>query len=126
MPAMFTYPLGSGCVLVTSWYGDYAYANGQASNDEDLLIRDMVDWAQSQSIACFTSASSFDSPAFQNVTLTIPVTNQGKSPSTQAQFVLYNPDGEATLQKTVTSASRPARRRQRSSPFRLKSGSQPA
>ena len=102
MPAMFTYALGQGRVLVTSWYGDYAYAAEQISDDEKLLVRDMVDWAQSKSIPGFSSASSFDSSTFQDVTLTIPVINQGKNPSTQVQFILYNPDGEAKIQKTTS------------------------
>ena len=45
-PSMFMYPYGSGKVVVSSLYTDWAYGHSQASTDEIALVRDMISWAK--------------------------------------------------------------------------------
>lgn len=44
---MLSYNYGSGTVIVSSLYSDWGYSRNQTSNQERILIRDMVTWAKS-------------------------------------------------------------------------------
>ncbi|MBN1981389.1 MAG: VCBS repeat-containing protein [Chitinivibrionales bacterium] len=44
MPAMITYPFGSGRVIATTIFPDWTYGHNQWTEQELLLIRDIVSW----------------------------------------------------------------------------------
>ncbi|MDI6751623.1 MAG: hypothetical protein QME07_02030 [bacterium] len=47
LPSLLLYPFGSGTVIVSSLYSDWGYARNHVSNQERILIRDMIAWAKS-------------------------------------------------------------------------------
>ncbi|MEK9149799.1 MAG: hypothetical protein AAB267_07120, partial [Candidatus Desantisbacteria bacterium] len=47
MPAMLSYPIGSGTVIVSSLYSDWGYAKNHVSGAEKILIRDLITWLKS-------------------------------------------------------------------------------
>ncbi|MEK6645300.1 MAG: N-acetylmuramoyl-L-alanine amidase, partial [Candidatus Firestonebacteria bacterium] len=53
-PSMFMYPYGSGKVIVSSLYTDWAYGHSQASTEEIALVRDMISWAKDTTKAIAT------------------------------------------------------------------------
>jgi len=46
MPAMLMYEYGNGRVIATTAYTDWAYGQGQATQDGKNLVRDMIAWAK--------------------------------------------------------------------------------
>jgi hypothetical protein len=46
MPCMLMYPYGSGRVIVTTLYEDFAYTHGQSTADGTTIVRDMLAWAK--------------------------------------------------------------------------------
>ncbi|MEW6608963.1 MAG: hypothetical protein AB1414_16205, partial [bacterium] len=45
-PAMIMYPYGQGMVIATTMYEDWAYGNGQSTEQGRALIRDIISWAK--------------------------------------------------------------------------------
>ncbi|MEW6609918.1 MAG: hypothetical protein AB1414_21140, partial [bacterium] len=45
-PAMIMYPYGQGLVIATTMYEDWAYGNGQSTEQGRALIRDIISWAK--------------------------------------------------------------------------------
>ena len=48
MPAMISYPYGSGTVIAATLYSDFGISHGLTSNDELLLINDLVSFVENK------------------------------------------------------------------------------
>jgi uncharacterized membrane protein len=81
------YRYGSGYVIATSSCADSAYANGEASEDERRLIRDIVAWAQ------YPIPLAERKPG-ERFTINLPIKNQDDSfTAVGVDIVFYDPDG---------------------------------
>jgi len=86
-PAVLLYPYGSGYVIATSSCADTAYANGEASEDERRLVRDIVAWAQ------YPIPIAERKPG-ESITINLPIKNQDDSfTAVGVDIVFYDPDG---------------------------------
>ncbi len=88
MPELFYYDYGLGKVLVCGLYTDWAYGQGQWSNDEANLIRDIVTWAID------TERPIQEYYAGNEVSLDIPVyyyPDEDTTPANKADIKVLNP-----------------------------------
>jgi thiol-disulfide isomerase/thioredoxin len=114
MPAMLMYEYGDGRVIATTAYTDWAYMKGQASTDEESVIRDLVSWAKEpQEIAEYDVGDTIDIlvdvssfyPAIPGadytphvpgdlVTVPIEATNSGSEPADHVTYIVITPKYE--------------------------------
>ncbi|MFZ5570715.1 MAG: PQQ-binding-like beta-propeller repeat protein [Thermodesulfobacteriota bacterium] len=87
MPCMLLYPYGEGHVIATSMYEDWAFANGQATEDGRRIIRDMLRWALEP--AELPEARPGDAMA-----LSVELTNHTDEAVAFVTFSLRNPDNQ--------------------------------
>jgi hypothetical protein len=86
-PTLLLYPYGSGYVITTSAHTDTAYGNGEASEDERRLIRDIVAWAQ------YPIPLAERKPG-ESITIDLPIKNRHDSfTAVGVDIVFYDPDG---------------------------------
>ncbi len=52
MPTMLIYKYGKGYVIATSFYSPYAYKNKELNLDEELLFKNILDWAKYKVLNC--------------------------------------------------------------------------
>lgn len=89
-PALLSYPLGTGRVIISTYYSDFAYSHSQLNDDERRFLRDLLSW-----ITAPNSAIPEVKPG-QALQLTVPVTaislaDQG--PADHIRIFLRDPDG---------------------------------
>ncbi|MEK9150424.1 MAG: hypothetical protein AAB267_10330, partial [Candidatus Desantisbacteria bacterium] len=46
LPSMIMYPYGKGWVVATTIYADWGFTYDQSTNDETILVRDLLAWAR--------------------------------------------------------------------------------
>jgi hypothetical protein len=93
-PALIIYPYGNGYVIAGTSFTDWAYATGQASEEERRLIRDIVTWAKSP-------ATLTEIKPGETATVNLIVANHDESATaTAAEIELYDPDRKEVKLRT--------------------------
>jgi len=123
MPAMLMYKYGDGHVIATTAYTDWAYMKGQASTDEENLVRDMISWAKEpQQIAEYGLGDTIDTlvvvssfypelpgadhtPYVPGDLVTVPIeaTNSDNVTADRVTYLLISPDYETVESSTLVS-----------------------
>jgi len=95
-PVMIMYPYGSGHVVATTLYTDFAFTHGQANTTEINLIRDMISWAKKP-------ATMLEVRPEENASLDIIAANFTDIHASSARVIVYSPDRSAPLaEHTIT------------------------
>ncbi|MBU7026885.1 MAG: VCBS repeat-containing protein [Theionarchaea archaeon] len=85
-PCLFSYPYGEGKVVVSSLYMDHAYLQGAGTKDEQILLRDMVEWSVHGSPQAFLP----DQP----IVLSVEAANNSSKTASKIVFSVKNPEKE--------------------------------
>jgi RHS repeat-associated protein len=101
MPAMLTYPHGTGRVIVTTAYADMAYYQGQGTGEEAILLRDLLSWAATPELD-FDSYDPGDS-----VTVALTVTNRTTATLTGLRHYFFSPQGPPATEPGVITLTVP-------------------
>ncbi|MGC1123328.1 MAG: FG-GAP-like repeat-containing protein [Candidatus Methanofastidiosia archaeon] len=88
-PCLFSYPCGKGKVIVSSLYMDHAYLQGAGTRDEQILLRDMVEWSVHGSPQAFLPD--------QSITLPVEITNNSSKAASRIVFSVKNPEKEEVM-----------------------------
>lgn len=97
-PALFMYPLGSGRVIVTSMYTDWAYGHGQASTEEIAMLRDMLSWAKKPAVLPEIKSG-------EAITVPVTVTNSSSTEAATVKLQIFTPDRATLLAEQTVSLS---------------------
>jgi outer membrane protein assembly factor BamB len=88
-PCLFSYPYGKGKVIVSSLYMDHAYLQGAGTRDEQILLRDMVEWSVHGSPQAFLPD--------QSIILPVEITNNSSKTASRIVFSVKNPEKEEVM-----------------------------
>ena len=84
-PAMIIYPYGSGWVIATTMYEDWAYGHGQSTAQGRALIRDIISWAKKPQTLPEINPG-------QSVTIDVLVKNTSQYSASQVKFIILDPN----------------------------------
>jgi hypothetical protein len=88
-PCLFSYPYGKGKVIVSSLYMDYAYLQGAGTRDEQILLRDIVEWSVHGSPQAYLPN--------QSIALPVEITNNSSKSTSRLIFSVKSPEKEEVL-----------------------------
>ncbi|MCJ7761421.1 hypothetical protein MUP59_09830, partial [Candidatus Bathyarchaeota archaeon] len=99
MPAMLMYAYGSGRVIATTIYEDWAYSYRQSTKDGQILIRDIISWARKPSYVPEYSPGD-------SVNLSTSIPNHFGRTANRVMFTVVDPEKNvAYINETVTLAT---------------------
>ncbi|ADE35641.1 transglutaminase-like domain-containing protein [Methanohalophilus mahii] len=94
MPAMLAYDYYNGTVIATSVYDDWAYFDGASTLQGELLVRDVLAWAENPAnVEAMLETDSIDTP--------VNITNKGDFAATQVIFKFTDPLGNTEVENTI-------------------------
>jgi hypothetical protein len=94
MPAMLAYDYYNGTVIATSVYDDWAYFDGASTLQGELLVRDVLAWAENPAnVEAILDTDSIEIP--------VNITNKGDFAATQVNFTFTDPLGSSEVEDTI-------------------------
>ena len=106
-PCMILYPVGQGYVVACTMYEDWAYANGQSTQDGRTLLANIITWAKNPGLTIpVTNLPWIGSPT--NISLTLHVRNLSDTAADQVDVLIMAPDRQAAVKQSTQAVSIPA------------------
>jgi Skp family chaperone for outer membrane proteins len=94
MPAMLAYDYYNGTVIATSVYDDWAYFDGASTLQGELLVRDVLAWAEDpDNVDSVQDTDSIDIP--------VNITNKGDFAATKVLFNFTDPLGNTQVNNSI-------------------------
>ncbi|SMH45654.1 Transglutaminase-like superfamily protein, partial [Methanohalophilus portucalensis FDF-1] len=94
MPAMLAYDYYNGTVIATSVYDDWAYFDGASTLQGELLVRDVLAWAENPAnVEAILDTDSIEIP--------VNITNKGDFAATKVNFTFTDPLGSSEVEDTI-------------------------
>ena len=103
-PCLILYPVGQGCVVASTMYEDWGYANGQSTKDGRSILANILSLAKAPAQTIPVTNLSAGGSA-SSIQLALNVRNLSGTPADQIEIVVMSPDRKTQVAQVFQSVS---------------------